>query len=185
MKKAILISIRPIWVAKILNGEKTLEIRKTFPKCKLPIDVYIYCTKENDLFKSYIRMGYFTTRSTADDMKYNGKGKVVAKFTLNKVEEHKVRVGKPYPYLIDCVKACLTNDELEDYAFVEGKGYQTLYAWHIDNLEIFDKPKELREFNSTKGFTTCEHCLFDIKTCNCEHCNSLTCAPQSYMFIEV
>ena len=45
--KSILISIKPKWVAKILNGEKTIEIRKTMPKCDLPIDVYIYCTKDN------------------------------------------------------------------------------------------------------------------------------------------
>ena len=49
--KSILISIKPKWVAKILNGEKTIEIRKTMPKCDLPIDVYIYCTKEKGYSK--------------------------------------------------------------------------------------------------------------------------------------
>ena len=29
MSKAVLISIRPEWVEKILSGEKTLEVRKT------------------------------------------------------------------------------------------------------------------------------------------------------------
>lgn len=29
---------------KILNREKLIEIRKTMPKCELPIDVYLYCT---------------------------------------------------------------------------------------------------------------------------------------------
>ena len=29
--KAVLISIRPEWVRKILNGSKTVEIRKTVP----------------------------------------------------------------------------------------------------------------------------------------------------------
>ena len=43
--KEILISIKPKWVEKILNGEKTIEIRKTMPKCELPCKVYIYCTK--------------------------------------------------------------------------------------------------------------------------------------------
>ena len=33
---------------------------------------------------------------------------------------------------------------VEDY----GKG-KTLYAWHIDNLKIYDKPKELSEFSTT------------------------------------
>ena len=42
--KAILMSIRPQWVAKILNKEKTLEIRKHFPKDYVGW-VYVYCTK--------------------------------------------------------------------------------------------------------------------------------------------
>ena len=49
--KAIMISIKPEWVCKILNGEKTIEIRKTMPKCKLPCKVYIYCTKGKKLYK--------------------------------------------------------------------------------------------------------------------------------------
>ena len=43
--KSILISIKPQYVADILNGYKTIEIRKTKPKCELPCKVYIYCTK--------------------------------------------------------------------------------------------------------------------------------------------
>ena len=44
MSKAVLISIRPEWVKKILAGEKTLELRKTKPKLETPFKVYIYCT---------------------------------------------------------------------------------------------------------------------------------------------
>ena len=44
MNKAVLISIRPEWVRKILNGSKTVEIRKTEPKCGVPFKCYIYCT---------------------------------------------------------------------------------------------------------------------------------------------
>lgn len=36
MSKAVLISIRPEWARKILNGSKTVEIRKTAPKCGVP-----------------------------------------------------------------------------------------------------------------------------------------------------
>ena len=32
MSNAVLISIRPEWVKKILAGEKTIEVRKTRPK---------------------------------------------------------------------------------------------------------------------------------------------------------
>ena len=32
MSKAVLISIRPEWCEKIINGQKTIEVRKTRPK---------------------------------------------------------------------------------------------------------------------------------------------------------
>ena len=42
--KSVLISIRPKWVEKIVNGKKTIEVRKTAPK-EVPFKAYIYCTK--------------------------------------------------------------------------------------------------------------------------------------------
>ena len=46
-------SIKPKYVAKILNGEKTIEVRKSKPKSKLPIQVYIYCTKGKKNYHFY------------------------------------------------------------------------------------------------------------------------------------
>ena len=40
--RAILLSIKPEWAAKIYAGEKTLEIRKSVPKCVFPAVVLIY-----------------------------------------------------------------------------------------------------------------------------------------------
>ena len=51
MGKAVLISIRPEWVKKILAGEKTLEVRKTRPNMETPFKVYIYCTAGNLSYK--------------------------------------------------------------------------------------------------------------------------------------
>ena len=45
MSKAVLISIKPKWVEKIMSGKKTIEIRHTAPK-EVPFKAYIYCTKE-------------------------------------------------------------------------------------------------------------------------------------------
>ena len=81
--KSILISIKPKWVAKILNGEKTIEVRKTKPNVELPIDVYIYCTKNREMAKM---CKYPCDKETKA---FLNLGKVVAKFTLNKVEEIK------------------------------------------------------------------------------------------------
>lgn len=49
--KAVLLSIRPEWCVKILNGEKTVEIRKNRPKLKPPFKCYIYCTKAQKKFR--------------------------------------------------------------------------------------------------------------------------------------
>lgn len=48
--KSVLLSIRPEWVAKILNGEKTVEVRKTRPQAKTPFKCYIYCTLGEELW---------------------------------------------------------------------------------------------------------------------------------------
>ena len=42
MSKAVLISIRPKWCEKIINGQKTIEVRKTRPKMNPPVKCYIY-----------------------------------------------------------------------------------------------------------------------------------------------
>ena len=126
MNKSILMSIRPEWLVKILNGEKTIEIRKIMPKCELPIDVYLYCTKgiKDILYKykdKYYTQHYLTFTDSVEVL----NSKVVAKFKLNKTEE-----------------IITFNNE-----FIDCKVY------YIDNLVIFDKPKELREFSTFKRET--------------------------------
>ena len=53
MSKAVMLSIRPKWVEKIANGEKTIEVRKTRPKLDTPFKCYIYCTLQgcNEFFR--------------------------------------------------------------------------------------------------------------------------------------
>ena len=47
--KAVLLSIRPEWCNLILQGKKTMEVRKNYPKHLYgkgkPFKAYIYCTK--------------------------------------------------------------------------------------------------------------------------------------------
>lgn len=81
---SIIIAIRPEWVAKILNGKKTIEIRKTAPKCDLPIDVYIYCTKDGYL---HLENNGHWSYSRNQKYSYIRHGKIVAKFTLKEVKE--------------------------------------------------------------------------------------------------
>jgi len=172
--KAILISIKPEFVAKILNGEKTLEIRKTCPEIfkrlkpyeGCSIDVYIYCTKGNkneclipdlqpdkvyhSLTEKLHRGVYSIVEEKAiwnDCKKYILNGKVVAKFTLNRVGNFSKEIfgtyEEPFTYNQDDLlkKSCLTEKELDIY--LKGK---VGYAWHIDKLKVFQEPRELSSF---------------------------------------
>lgn len=144
---AILISIQPQWVEKILNGEKTIEIRKTRPKCELPCKVYIYCTKTNktnnewtngmvlgvDNYNRIRFCNYLEQKNT-----FNGK--VVAEFTLNVVEDFAC-ASDDFNYLVENTKCCLSLDEVREYC--RGKD---LYGWYIDDLVIYDEPKDYWEF---------------------------------------
>ena len=145
MKKAILISIKPRYVKDIIKGLKTLEIRKREPKFKLPIDVYIYCTKGNGI-KDFITM-YKHDLLTDEIGGCYINGKVVAKFTLKEIKDiYIIHFPNEYFYkATDLTKeqlekqSCLSQIELDKY-LQKHKGY----AWCIDDLEIFGKPLDLQ-----------------------------------------
>jgi len=173
--KAIILSVQPQWLEMILNGKKTIEIRKSMPKCNLPIDVYLYCTKK--LPELYTATWQIPGRAYQN-------GKVVAKFTLNKCHTLKYNYdfdeyGTPYEEDTFLQDACLTQRELLDYgnASVSRPGIKPLYAWQIDNLVIFDTPKELSEFY-VERYAAMPNGIFP---CN----EPLTISPQSYRFVEV
>ncbi len=148
--KAVLISIRPEWVWKILNGSKTVEIRKNTPfYVDAPFRCYIYCTKggrgklmvnaraENPA----ITAGSANEREQAEAFGYEvANGKIVAEFTCD-------RFGKIDPsgeiQKWAMVDACLTREDVYKYL---GGDYG--FGWRISNLKIYDHPRELWEFNA-------------------------------------
>lgn len=176
--KAILISINPKWVAKILNGEKTLEIRKTMPKCDFPIDVYIYCTRGNGI-KDFITM-YKHDLSNDEIGGCYINGTVIAKFTLNKVDLIRIRFNAYCGGELSqdglCKYACLSLGELDKYLNAKNG-----YAWHIDNLEIFGEPKEISEFK-TRHYPQYAGL---VKNETHYELVPLTRAPESWCYIEV
>ena len=140
--KEVLISIRPEWVAKILNGEKTIEIRKTVPNCWLPITAYIYCTKgKGRLVLNKEKRACLTGCLEEGDTALNGK--VVAKFTLPRADGFDMENPCEEPTSSLLEKACVTLEQARTYA----NGKSRLYAWNIHNLEIFDEPRELDDFD--------------------------------------
>lgn len=148
--KSIVISIRPKWVAKILNGEKSIEIRKSKPKEQVEW-VYIYCTKP-DIVSKY-RNGLIKYGDSFELMKYDYNdydnffnGKVVARFKIGNID--KIQTALAYNENIDDIEinSGLTLADIMRYA--EGKN---AYGWNMQKLQIFDKPKKLSEFGLKKA----------------------------------
>ena len=200
--KAILLSIKPKWTAKILNGEKTIEVRKKFPK-NYKGWVYIYCTKDNKtklLSNSF--QYYVVGNKDYKDYLGNWNGKVVARFYCDKVEEiygMYDELGWNYEFKNEeelLRKSCLDNEDLGTYLKIcNNNDFQKVgYAIHISNIEIFDKPKELKHFRKYCEKTFDEYSCIDCKAYKVDWdlgnwCKKselgLTKAPQSYCFIEV
>lgn len=147
MAKAVLISIRPEWVEKIANYEKTIEIRKTKPDLETPFKCYIYCTNKRpflvwgdvfrgDWFTEFTRISGYS-RAEADKIWDVFNGRVAGEFICDRIYDLAPINNAP-----DDVEeqACLTQEEICQY--LGGKGY----AWHISKLEIYDTPKSLSEF---------------------------------------
>lgn len=196
--KSVLISIRPEWCEKIASGEKTIEVRKTKPRCKKPFKCYIYCTKpkerlslngglfcfEDDLAilnrLGMPRIGNPWGSLDKGEMLINGM--VIGEFICDRISEAHWMQDLGYA----CVyktwqdnEDCMTNDELLEYMGEK----DILYGWHISDLKIYEDPKELREFHKhctpecnfseECGGTTKRNCLFPLSR-----------PPQSWCYVE-
>ena len=175
MSKAVLISIRPKWVEKIANGEKTIEVRKTKPKLDTPFKCYIYCTLQgcNEFFR--VDLG-------RDVAKWNRgkwadrKGNVIGEFICDRIYEL-----APLNHAPDDAEkqACLTREEIVNY--LKGTGY----GWHISDLRIYDTPRDLGEFQ--RATDPCDSCHAEY-TWECTDCKKLSGdikrPPQSWCYVE-
>ena len=180
--KSVLISIQPKWVEKIANGKKTIEVRKTRPKIETPFKCYIYCTKgKYDLF--WLDEEIKDTDGLPKGLRaYNsrlGNGSVVGEFTCDKIDEFhewELTHSKKFFELEQnrlnnfLKKSCLTYEEICNYR-KNLPYYKPLYGWHITDLKIYDKPRELSEFKQeiVKGAMP----------------KKLIRPPQSWFYIEV
>ena len=191
MSKAVLISIRPEWVEKILSVEKTLEVRKTRPKLEAPFKVYIYCTAGNLSYKVKVNGGMVCNVS--------GGKIVVGEFACDNIATYNYDYC-PHPEIgmdYDCgdswweiddedlKSACLTEKEFRYYAF----GREAMYGWHISDLKIYDTPKELPQFRKCCGTQDCDKCQLWENTGEYAGCltseeRRLNRAPQSWCYVE-
>lgn len=165
--KAILMSIQPKWVKKIVNGKKTIEVRKTRPKIETPFKVYIYCTKGKEVLVT--------------DKVVSWTKEVIGEFVCDMIEEFQIKgaLGVRFKRFTALYETCLKVKEMRDYA----GNSPILYGWHISALKIYDKPKELGAFRKPCDYAGKGYACYPD---NCERCpwNTVTRAPQSWAYVE-
>lgn len=203
--KAVLISIQPKWCELIASGKKTIEVRKTRPKIKTPFKCYIYCTQSGKYKNGKSVKNIWLNRGT--DRRFIGNGKVIGEFVCDYITDIK-------PFGFDDIagfekQTCLTSADIVKYL----NGFYG-YGWHISDLKIYDKPRELSEFwayneklhkrydserdfccyNDTnehgEALTDCGDAYNNILNCyRCWEewsgwCHHVTRPPQSWMYVE-
>ena len=178
MSKAVMLSIRPKWAEKIVNGEKTIEVRKTRPKLGTPFKCYIYCTLPKYPHEDFIVTDYPRPQ-------FYGGGKVIGEFTCDAITRVNIcgfwdDSGKQLDNRLK--DTCLTSEEFRTYL-----GENVGYGWHISNLKIYDTPRELSEFRrSCQNSWYCESCAMyrgNNGTCGNESLQ-IKRAPQSWCYVE-
>lgn len=182
MSKAVMLSVRPKWVEKIANGEKTIEVRKTRPKLDTPFKCYIYCTLPKYPHEDFIATDYPRPQ-------FYGGGKVVGEFICDHIDEYDddtIFSFRHEDYArwndFDLDRACMHPEDFQNYA--NGKW---LYGWHISDLLIYDQPRELTAFRRLcPNDLCCEACA--MYSNNGGICNNgalpLRRPPQSWCYVE-
>lgn len=179
-------SIKPYWLYLILIGKKTIEVGKNFPKADdWNKDVFLYCSKD---MKSFNRI-------PEKDREWMRKylGKVACRFVCDKIETLTER---------DLFEGMdeISNSRIEEYSCVsidellQYKGSKNeIYGWHISDLKIYDKPRDLSEFYAEGDcdYKNCSQCVrlkfVSASKANCEleeGYKPITRPPQSWCYVE-
>lgn len=191
--KSVLISIRPKWCDLIASGKKTIEVRKTRPKIETPFKCYIYCTQSGKYTDGKSVKNIWLNRGT--DRRFIGNGKVIGEFVCDCItplynvctDDWRLLRGGLHKIEKQLVgMACLTEGELHEYA-----SGRYCFAWHISDLKIYDKPRELGEFGrgcdaENIGEIHCRDCkkLVSFDDCCEVMCKPLNRPPQSWCYVE-
>ena len=184
MSKAVIASVRPLYCYYYAIGRKTLELRKTCPKLDGPFKVYIYCTQpskaqqticgcmvlnSDELYrhpKQGIKYGDSIELMCCDD-EYSSdnflNGKVIGEFVCDTILRNCEMANADIAEAQSCVK----REKILEYS-----GGHEVFGWHVSDLVIYDKPKELSEFSGLR------QTKFGLEPV------SLKRPPQSWCYIE-
>lgn len=192
-----MLSIRPKWCELIASGQKTIEVRKTKPKCNVPFKVYIYCTEDfrtstkNRNHKFWIGEPI----NGVSDGRYLGNGKVIGEFVCDRIYEL-VTYSQGGSYYVKGEDQSITNDVARHSCLTLKDMHEYLrsnvgYGWHISDLIIYDEPKDLSDFYKP--------CIYgeesDVSCFLCDKSgyrpdmyidcfNKVTRPPQSWCYVE-
>lgn len=172
--KSVLRSVKPYWFYLICEGKKKVEVDTTAPRSEEWNDiVYLYCSKDK---KSFDRI---PEEYREKYRKYLGT--VGAKFVCDNIAHYPYELNTYWLNDDELYKTCLRYRELKDY----GKD-KPLYGWHISDLKIYDKPRELGEFRTPDKpyhkIIERDGCL--MFTDGYKSGKPLTRAPQSWQFVQ-
>lgn len=188
--KSVLISIRPQWCELIATGDKVLEIRTRRPKLETPFKCFIYQTKRPWEYKLLQKLPMLHAIMS-------GQGRVIGEFTCDRIDDFYVPLPANKADMDQTVldQACMTYKQLYKYA-----KRSKVYAWHISNLVIHDKPKGLDRFCRAcpeykhVGYSyTCKRCsgyrtvfenLVRYHFCSSNGRVAFDDAPQSWCYVE-
>lgn len=186
MSKAVLISIRPKWCEKIINGQKTIEVRKTRPKMDTPFKCYIYCTKPEEKLLTIMKDGdenygetyhgkpvFIKTEKAPTTGLLDKRQKVIGEFTCDAITRVNIcgfwdDSGKQLDNQLK--ETCLTSEEFCNYL-----GENVGYGWHISDLRVYDHPRELREFYAVPN---------EVEVALKAKPKPVTRPPQSWRYVE-
>lgn len=174
--KAVMKSVSPRICEKVANGDCTILVSKTAPKCEESFKCYIYCTSSDVHSALVVGDGdaklihccnYKSAIPVGGEI---GNSKVIGEFVCDKVIKtcgwrlrgdtqqcaKRTTDEESFPEL-----ACLTIDEIVKYA---GSENREVCGWHISDLKIYDEPKQISDFlkpcpDPYHYCTICKHCI--------------------------
>lgn len=167
--------------------KKKIEVRKTALK-NLPQDIAFYMSKDE---KSFAKIPKEFQEKYREHF-----GKIGMRVVCNKVATY----PRNYEFGYEISENEFNETALTAEQFVGYDNGGMLYGWHISDLKIYDKPKELSEFTSPRvccnyidlpayRHVGCNMCKYSY-TINCmikcriDGREPLTRPPQSYMYVK-
>lgn len=164
MSKSVLLSIKPKYCELISSGKKTIEVRKIKPNLETPFKVYIYETKA--LYKP-----------NGCNHLFKGEGKVIGEFVCDTIITDRTFGHDPMFKAL----SCMSDAEIASYCTAN-----EMYGFHISDLIIYDKPKELGEFKKVNR--ECWYADLGLAKRDCPECKNAECffqrPPQSWCYVE-